>query len=57
MATMLSRLGATVIISSRKQDVLDKTSQQITAEVRGGWGGWGEERSEAMSKRLSARSI
>lgn len=33
MATMLSRLGATVIISSRKQDVLDKTSAEITAET------------------------
>ncbi|GMI04353.1 hypothetical protein TrVE_jg9471 [Triparma verrucosa] len=31
MATMLSKLGATVIISSRKKEVLDKTAAEITA--------------------------
>ena len=33
MATMLSHLGATVAISSRKLDVLEKTAAEITAET------------------------
>ncbi|XP_064611808.1 2,4-dienoyl-CoA reductase [(3E)-enoyl-CoA-producing], mitochondrial-like [Liolophura sinensis] len=33
MATVLSRLGAKVVISSRKQDVLDKTASEIAEET------------------------
>lgn len=35
MATMLSRLGATVVISSRKQDVIDAAAKEISAETGG----------------------
>ncbi|XP_072013962.1 2,4-dienoyl-CoA reductase [(3E)-enoyl-CoA-producing], mitochondrial-like [Amphiura filiformis] len=33
MATMLSSLGAQVVISSRKQDVLDKTAEEISGQT------------------------
>ncbi|XP_052060592.1 2,4-dienoyl-CoA reductase [(3E)-enoyl-CoA-producing], mitochondrial-like isoform X2 [Mytilus californianus] len=33
MATMLSRLGAQVVISSRKMDVLEKAASEITSET------------------------
>ena len=33
MATMLSSLGATVAISSRKMEVLEKTAAEITAQT------------------------